>query len=133
MNLNKIGKLGEDIVVRFLKRKGFKVINRNYLIKQGELDIVAIKTGIYHFIEVKAVSREIADNRPIKGNLLEPEENMHRNKVIRLINTIEVFSRLNGVSHEKTCFDMCAVYIDINNKKACIRFWEDLPLSVERF
>ena len=130
MNLNRIGKLGEDIAVRFLKEKGFTVSNRNYLKKQGEIDIVAIKAGIYHFVEVKAVSREIVNNRPIKGDFLEPEENMHRDKIRRLRNSIEIFLQSEHVAHETFKFDLCVVYVDEKNKKACVKFFEDLPLSI---
>ncbi|MFA6463521.1 MAG: YraN family protein [Candidatus Paceibacterota bacterium] len=154
--MNKIGKLGEDIAVRFLKKRGFSVLSRNYLKKQGEIDIVATKAGIYHFIEVKAVSREIINNRPIKGDFVEPEENMHRNKIRRLRNSIEIYLQSNHVSPQghflfsksqdskenKVAlttyingykFDLCVIYIDESKKKACVKFLEDLPLSVERF
>ena len=53
-----IGRLGEDIACRFLKEKGFKVVERNYWKKWGEIDIVAEKEGVLRFIEVKTVTRE---------------------------------------------------------------------------
>jgi len=37
----KIGNLGEDIACRFLKKKGFKIVDRNYRKKWGEIDIIA--------------------------------------------------------------------------------------------
>ena len=132
MNLNKIGKLGEDITVKFLKKRDFEICDRNYLKKQGEIDIVALKAGVYHFIEVKAVSREIINDKPIKGDFVEPEENMHINKIKRLINSIEIYMQSNNVSYATFKFDLCVVYIDEKHKKACVRFLEDLPLSVER-
>ncbi|KKT37913.1 MAG: hypothetical protein UW27_C0008G0048 [Parcubacteria group bacterium GW2011_GWA1_44_13] len=54
----KIGRLGEDIAVKYLENKGFLVIERNYLKKCGEIDVIAKKAGITHFIEVKSVTRE---------------------------------------------------------------------------
>ena len=129
MYLNKIGKLGEDIAVRFLKQKGFEILNRNYLKKQGEIDIVATKAGIYHFVEVKAVSREIINNKPIKGDFVEPEENMHRDKVRRLRNSIEIFLQSEKVSRETFSFDLCVIYVDEKKKVACVRFLEDLALE----
>ncbi len=130
MNLNKIGKLGEDIAVKFLKGKGFEVLNRNYLKKLGEIDIVAKKLGIYHFIEVKAVSREIIDNKPVKGDFVEPEENMHRDKIRRLANAIEIFLESNKVSCERFTFDLFVVYIDIKQKKVLVKVYEDFPLFI---
>lgn len=137
MNLNRIGKLGEDIASSYLKRHGFEVLNRNYLKKQGEIDIVAKKADSYHFVEVKAVSREIINNMPIKGDFIEPEENMHRNKIKRLINSIEIFLSDKHVSCATPeggfKFDLCVVYVDLKKKKACVKFLEDLPLSTENF
>ena len=53
------GKLGEDHAVIFLKKNGFKIIDRNFRIRGGEIDIVAIDRSINSgqealvFIEVK--------------------------------------------------------------------------------
>jgi len=53
-----IGRLGEDIAVKHFVKHSFKVLDRNYRKKWGEIDIVAEKDNILHFIEVKAVSCE---------------------------------------------------------------------------
>jgi Holliday junction resolvase-like predicted endonuclease len=52
----KTGNLGEDIAAMFLMKHGFGIIERNYLRKWGEIDIVAKKGGVLHFVEVKTVS-----------------------------------------------------------------------------
>ncbi len=59
-NLNKeTGDLGERIVAQFFKNKGFQIVERNYLKKYGEIDLVARGTDQkVHFIEVKTVSYE---------------------------------------------------------------------------
>ena len=49
----KIGDLGENLCVKHLVKHGFKILDRNYQKKWGEIDIVAKKSGIIHFIEVK--------------------------------------------------------------------------------
>jgi Holliday junction resolvase-like predicted endonuclease len=52
----KTGDLGEDIASMFLMKQGFIVVERNYLRKWGEIDIVAKKDRTLHFVEVKTVS-----------------------------------------------------------------------------
>lgn len=54
----KIGQIGENIATKHLKKLGFKILDRNYRKKCGEIDIVAKKGDILHFVEVKSVSRE---------------------------------------------------------------------------
>ncbi len=52
----KTGDLGEEIAVMFLMKQGFSIVERNYLRKWGEIDIVAKKDGTLYFVEVKTVS-----------------------------------------------------------------------------
>ncbi len=49
-----VGKKGEEIAEKYLKRHGYKVLERNFRSKRwGEIDIVAIKNDILVFVEVK--------------------------------------------------------------------------------
>lgn len=48
-----IGNLGENKAVSLLVSNGYKVIERNYLTRQGEIDIVAWDHKCLVFVEVK--------------------------------------------------------------------------------
>ena len=48
------GRLGEDAAVKLLRRKGYRIITRNWRRGRLELDIVARKDGVLVFVEVKA-------------------------------------------------------------------------------
>lgn len=51
---NKVkGNCGEAIACVWLENEGLKVIESNYKNKHGEIDIIATKDGVWHFIEVK--------------------------------------------------------------------------------
>jgi len=55
MNTTTIGKKNESLAVEFLVAEGFHIIEQNYYAKKlGEIDIVAIKDDVLHFIEVKS-------------------------------------------------------------------------------
>ena len=49
----KLGRRGEAIAVSFLKRQGYKIIERNYRSKLGEIDIIAREKDNIVFVEVK--------------------------------------------------------------------------------
>lgn len=47
------GKKGEEIAVRYLQGRGYRIIERNYRTRWGEIDIVAKDGGTVVFVEVK--------------------------------------------------------------------------------
>lgn len=50
-----IGAFGEILACRYLKSKGFTIIERNYLFPNvGEIDIIAFSAGTLYFVEVKS-------------------------------------------------------------------------------
>ena len=88
----KIGDLGEERACRILTEKGYKIIDRNFSCKIGELDIVAVKDGTISFIEVK--SRNTTDfGLPCQA------VNLHKQRNIKC--TAEYYMKVN-----KWCFGL---------------------------
>ena len=50
------GNIGEEISCKYLEELGYKILDRNFLAKQGEIDIIAKDKDEYVFIEVKSRS-----------------------------------------------------------------------------
>lgn len=48
-----VGIKGEQLAVRFLKKNGYKILQRNYRCRGGEIDIVCYDHGVIVFVEVK--------------------------------------------------------------------------------
>ena len=53
MSKRSVGNYGEQIAVNYLKTKGFKIVDKNWYCRQGELDVVAQRKGYTVFVEVK--------------------------------------------------------------------------------
>ena len=109
------GALGESIACKYLVKRGFVIIERNYWQKCGEIDIIAKNKGVIHFIEVKSVSREINTDKVTHETLdiYRPEDNLHKWKQERLAKTIQVYLAEKGVSDETDWqFDVITVYFD---------------------
>ncbi|MCF6157136.1 MAG: YraN family protein [wastewater metagenome] len=48
-----VGTKGEQIAVRFLRKNGYKILQRNYTYRGGEIDIIGYDRGVVVFVEVK--------------------------------------------------------------------------------
>ncbi len=86
-----IGAWGEQITARHYKDRGFKLLGMNYLKKWGEIDVIAQKDEIVHFIEVKTVSYETKTDleRAVAHGTWRPEENVTAHKIKKLSRAIE--------------------------------------------
>ena len=53
MQKKELGRKGEEIAIRFLKKKGYRILEKNYVCKMGEMDVIAKEKDTLAFIEVK--------------------------------------------------------------------------------
>ncbi|MBA7543314.1 hypothetical protein ES705_35644 [subsurface metagenome] len=51
--MNRKGREGEVAAVKYLEKKGYKVVERNFRCRRGEIDIIARKDEELVFVEVK--------------------------------------------------------------------------------
>ena len=132
MRIGGIGKLGEDIACRFLLEHGYSVIDRNYLKKWGEIDIVAKNKEGLCIIEVKTVSREksCSVSHETSENVYRPEDNMHDWKKKRLMRVIQTYLADKKVSQETNWrFGVIAITLSVKDKKAYVKFLKDIILE----
>ena len=114
-----VGRIGEEIAAKFLVKRGFEIVCRNYRKQIGEIDIVATRSGKIHFVEVKTVSRITA-----AGNDIRPEEHVHQAKLRRFGRTVEVYLE---EFHEKRewSFHVITVILDQEAKTARVSMIAD--------
>lgn len=86
MNRQISGRIGEKLAIDYLRNRGYRVITANYAVNGGELDVVAYKSGVLVFAEVKAKS----DTE--KG---EPSTEITGDKKAALYSAATQFIRLN--------------------------------------
>lgn len=67
-----LGRKGEELAANWLAAKGYEILHRNWRSGRYEVDIIADKQGVYHFIEVKSGNA---------GQYGHPEERINRNKL----------------------------------------------------
>jgi len=127
---NEIGKIGENIASKFLEKKGFNIICQNHRRKWGELDIVAEKDNVVHFVEVKTVSRKSFGGKfEQEINNYRPEDNMHPWKLKRLQRAIQTYLlEKYKASDPEWQFDLACVFLDQEKRVAKVKFIENLIL-----
>lgn len=127
---NKTGAIGELIAARYLEKLGFEIIERNFLQKWGEIDLVTRKTDQIHFVEVKTVSYETKSmlEQAVSHGTWRPEENVHRKKLERMFRAIDSWQLLNK-SELDWQIDVLAVRIVPREKYAMVKYLPNIILD----
>jgi putative endonuclease len=93
------GAFGEERACAFLEERGFQIVARNFHSRFGEIDIIAKKEGVLHFIEVKSGEGE-------------PIYKITPSKLSKIIKTADIFMQKQGIDIDYT-FDAVIVTEDI--------------------
>ena len=101
-----IGDFGEDIAKRYLEKKGYQILERNFLKPYGEIDIICIKDDILTIVEVKT-----RKNDQFKPGSLDVDYN----KQERIKKTAQAYIMEKDLGDFLISFDVCEVYLE--NKK----------------
>ncbi len=99
------GIVGEKLACTFFEQKEFVILHTNWRYGRCEVDIIASKKNVLHFIEVKTRSNK---------DFGLPEESIHEKKMNNLKQAAEAF--LHKYSEWKYIqFDVLSIIIDANN------------------
>ncbi len=124
---NEIGKIGENIAKTFLIRSGFIVVTMNEKFKFGEIDIIAEKDNILHFVEVKSV--KIRDSSNIKTLKIKPEDNLTFWKKFKFKRAINLYLINNSnLKNKKLQIDLICVYINQKTREGRVKIFENIEL-----
>ncbi|MGG9971925.1 YraN family protein [Ferruginibacter sp. SUN002] len=96
---NTTGQIGEKLAVGYFSQNGFNILHTNWRHSRWEVDIIASKENVLHFIEVKT--------RRTK-NYGNPEEKVGKKKIANLINAAEEYLYLNP-QWKRIQFDILAI------------------------
>ncbi|MBW1971631.1 MAG: YraN family protein [Deltaproteobacteria bacterium] len=102
----KIGNKGEDIAVEFLKKHGYRIIERNFRSSEGEIDIIALDKGTLCFIEVKT-RRSVNFGLPLDG-----VDFFKQQQIIRVAQSYLIKKRITEVQSR---FDVVSIFITSSN------------------
>ncbi len=99
MNTKEKGSFGEFIAAKYLENKGYKILETNYLSKNGEIDIIALNSNTIVFVEV----------RMRNNSSYYPEETINKNKIKKIIKTAFLFLQERNIKNMDVRFDVISI------------------------
>lgn len=129
MNQKQLGDLGEKIAAGHLKKRGYKILDRNYPkewqgVKRGEIDIIAKKGNLISFVEVKT----LAESGPERAAVFfRPEDKVDFSKLKKIAATAQVWLNKNKIPLE-SCWqiDVISIRLNLISKKAGLRHFKNV-------
>lgn len=110
MHNRKIGNFGEMLVITYLENLNYKVLDKNYYTKYGEIDIIAKDKQEYVFIEVKTRTSQ-KFGRAVEAIDINKQEHIKK--------ASKVYIYLKRLENKYIRYDIIEVYF-WNNNKYCI-------------
>lgn len=101
------GRRGEDAAAKFLCKKGYEIVDRNYRTRCGEIDIIAAYNGYLVFAEVKT---------RCQGSMLLPRETVDIKKQRRLIMAAKQYLSCHDIGSLQPRFDVIEITTARGNK-----------------
>ncbi len=95
------GRIGENIAVNYLEKNGYKVIDRNFECKQGEIDIVALDKDVIVFVEVKTRASALYGL---------PKEAVDKTKKKHIYRSAEYYAYSHNLENEPIRIDVIEIY-----------------------
>lgn len=116
MNNVNTGKIGEELAQKFLMQNGFEIVKLNYRFSRTEIDIIALKDKVLHFIEVKTRRNY---------NYGNPIEAVNQKKMKNIFETAEMFLVEFDYQDYNCQVDVIAIVLE-KSKEPLIEFYENV-------
>lgn len=123
MNINKrdVGQKGEQIALKYLKSKGYKILETNYRCQLGEIDIIARNKRDLVFLEVRSKMSE---------DFGLPRESITYRKQQRLMKIALSYLQHKELTNQNYRFDVVEVILDTTGRRKSIELIPNaLPLQ----
>lgn len=106
LTTTEIGRFGEDAAARHLKKKGFRILERNFRASHNEIDIIAENKDTLVFVEVKTRT-----SSPVGAEFGTPAEAVTYSKQKRTIAAARAYLYKSGCD-KQIRFDVVEVYLE---------------------
>lgn len=122
MDRKQIGNLGEKVAAEYLHRHGFLIVGKNVARKTGEIDVIARKDKVTHFVEVKSI---LCNSFPVEDapgdRYDDPSANLHEAKIKKVARTAEWYMAEHDLEDEWQV-DGVLVWLRRRDGRALVRY-----------
>jgi putative endonuclease len=125
MDRKQIGALGERVAAGYLRRHGFLIVDQNVVRKLGELDLVARKDRVMHFVEVKSIACDELPGGEASADAYDPSANLHEAKVRKVARMGEWYMAEHELEDEWQV-DGILVWLRREDGRALVRYLPQL-------
>ncbi|WP_379151268.1 YraN family protein [Paenibacillus sp. sgz5001063] len=108
---------GERAALQYLSSQGYRIIERNWRCRSGELDIIAEYGEVLVFIEVRSRS-----GSPLQGT---PEESVDERKIRQVRATAQVYIHMKSEYERRVSFDVVTVMLNEDRSIASLHHIRD--------
>ncbi len=124
------GQLGESVAAMFLMKRGFSILERNFLRPFGEIDIIAREMGLMRFVEVKTVSYETLSDLEwsVSHETWRPEDRVDRRKYHQISKAVQAWVNENSYTGNVQ-IDVLAVRIVPRETFATVNWIENVSFE----
>ena len=88
---SELGAIGEKAACKYLKTRGYKILKRNFIAQDGEIDIIAESRSAIVFVEVKTRTKETQSEKESR-----PSAAVTPDKQKRILRTSKFYPKPNG-------------------------------------
>jgi len=116
----KKGTIGEQAAVKYLKKKGYKIVELNYRTRYGEIDVVAMTEGsepTLVFVEVKSKTGESHG---------EPWEMVDKWKLGRIKRMAVMYLKKKELGEPLCRIDVIGVWLRIDETVEKLKHWQNV-------
>lgn len=130
-----LGQKGERIAEKYFMDKGFKILDKNYCKRMGELDLICLKENCIHFVEVKTLKYKypLPESGPQSlEHQLQPEDKIDALKLRKLVKMAEVYKASRGLEDHDHQIDALAIYVEMHQntiKRLKVRYIPNISVT----
>jgi len=110
------GQIGEKLAAKYLREKGYQIVDKNFRTRFGEIDLIVKKNNVLVFVEVKART----------GGQGEPEWQINRGKINRVQKMAQAYLIKKQPDYEDLRIDAVCLVLNVDQEIIRLKHYKNV-------